>query len=89
MSGMSPDGTRFERMFVESEREDGSEQRIDVITAARGELYHDTDGQGRFLSLRDGFRVEGRLGHDDFRLLRRRATTSPCRIARAIPPPTV
>lgn len=70
VSGMSPDGTRFERMFVESEREDGSEQRIDVITAARGELYHDTDGQGRFLSLRDGFRVEGRLGHDDFRLLR-------------------
>ena len=63
VSGMSPDGTRFERMFVESEREDGSEQRIDVITAARGELYHDTDGQGRFLSLRDGFRVEGRLGH--------------------------
>lgn len=70
VGGMNPDGTKFERMFVESERADGEDQRIDVITAERGELYHDTDGEGRFLSLRDGFRVEGRLGHDDFRLLR-------------------
>ncbi len=67
---MSSDGTRFERMFVENEREDGEDRRIDVITAERGELYHDTDGQGRFLALRNGFRVEGRIGHDDYRLLR-------------------
>lgn len=70
VGGMSADGTRFERMFVESERADGEDQRIDVITAERGELYRDTDGEGRFLSLRDGFRIEGRLGRDDFRLLR-------------------
>jgi len=69
---MSSDGTKFQRMFVESERldEKSGDQRIDVITSAHGEMFHDTDGQGRFLSLRDGFRVEGRLGHDDFRLLR-------------------
>lgn len=69
---MSADGTQFQRMFVESERVDekSGDQRIDVITSAKGEMFHDTDGQGRFLSLRDGFRVEGRLGHDDFRLLR-------------------
>lgn len=68
---MDADGTRFERMFVESERieADGSSQ-IDIITAARGELYRDSAGEHRYLVLRDGFRVEGRPGMDDFRLLR-------------------
>jgi lipopolysaccharide export system permease protein len=70
VGGMSADGTRFTQMFVESERSDGEDTRIDVITAEHGELFRDTDGVSRFLSLRDGFRVEGRLGHDDFRLLR-------------------
>lgn len=68
---MSNDGTHFKRMFVESERvqPDGSSQ-IDIVTASRGELYHDADGEGRFLALQDGFRVEGRPGQDDFRLMR-------------------
>lgn len=70
VGGMNAGGTQFERMFVESERADGEDQRIDVITAEHGELYSEADGQSRFLSLRDGFRVEGRLGHDDYRLLR-------------------
>lgn len=68
---MSPEGSKFERMFVESERldEDGT-SRINIITARRGELYRDTSGGDRFLSLKDGFRVEGQPGQDDFRLLR-------------------
>jgi lipopolysaccharide export system permease protein len=68
---MRADGTRFERMFVENERvdPDGSTQ-IDIVTARRGMLYRDTSGGDRFLSLEDGFRVEGRPGQDDFRLLR-------------------
>jgi lipopolysaccharide export system permease protein len=68
---MQADGTRFERMFVENERvdPDGSTQ-IDIVTARRGMLYRDTSGGDRFLSLEDGFRVEGRPGQDDFRLLR-------------------
>lgn len=58
-------------MFVETERADGEDTRIDVITAERGELRRESDGEGRFLALQDGFRVEGRIGHDDdFRLLR-------------------
>jgi lipopolysaccharide export system permease protein len=68
---MSPEGSKFTRMFVESEQlEDDGSSRINIITARNGELYRDTSGGDRFLSLRDGFRVEGRPGQDDYRLLR-------------------
>ena len=72
---MSGDGTRFKRMFIESERaaspagKDAGKTRIDVITATHGFLYHDADGSGRYIALQDGFRVEGKLGEDDFRLM--------------------
>ncbi len=69
---MSADGTRFKRMFIESERpdKDSGKTRIDVITATHGHLYHDADGVGRYIALEDGFRVEGTLGQDDYRLMR-------------------
>ena len=68
---MSPEGSKFTRMFVESEQlEADGTSRINVITARSGELYRDTSGGDRFLALKDGFRVEGRPGKDDFRLLR-------------------
>lgn len=69
---MSADGTQFKRMFIENERPDkaSGKTRIDVITATHGYLYHDADGVGRYIALQDGFRVEGKLGEDDFRLVR-------------------
>ena len=69
---MSADGTTFKRMFVESERaeKDTGKTRIDVITATHGFLYHDADGNGRYLALEDGFRAEGKLAEDDYRLMR-------------------
>lgn len=69
---MSADGTRFARMFIESERPDAESggTRLDVITATHGFLYHDADGSGRYIALQDGFRVEGTLGQDDYRLMR-------------------
>ena len=69
---MSADGTTFKRLFIESERVDAKAgaTRIDVITATHGFLYHDPDGEGRYIALQDGFRVEGKLGEDDFRLMR-------------------
>ncbi len=48
----------------------GSTVRINVITAADGELYHDANGAERYLGLNNGFRVEGTLGEDNYRLLR-------------------
>ncbi|WP_300614769.1 LPS export ABC transporter permease LptF [Dokdonella sp.] len=69
---MSADGTQFKRMFIENERPDkeSGKTRIDIITATHGYLYHDADGVGRYIALQDGFRVEGRLGEDDYRLMR-------------------
>lgn len=66
LAEMEPDGSRFRRLFVHSER-DG---RIDVVTAAEGELYQESQGEERYLSLSDGFRVEGELGKDAFRIMR-------------------
>lgn len=68
---MSSDGAQFKRMFVQTERQDKDEKtELDVTTATDGFLYHDADGSGRYLALHDGFRVEGRLGEDDWRLMR-------------------
>ncbi|HEX6833393.1 MAG TPA: LPS export ABC transporter permease LptF [Rudaea sp.] len=69
---MNADGTRFKKMFVASERENTADKTtsINVITAKDGELFHDAQGVERYLGLNDGFRVEGTLGQDNFRLMR-------------------
>ncbi len=58
-------GTRFGRMFVQTER-DG---RLDVITADHGEMFFEGEAS-RFLRLENGFRVEGTPSARDFRLMR-------------------
>jgi lipopolysaccharide export system permease protein len=86
VEAMNEDGTKFKKMFVASERTDGADKampgsgkkpaatdgpvRINVITAADGELYHDVNGAERYLGLNNGFRVEGIVGEDNYRLLR-------------------
>ena len=69
---MNSDGTQFKKMFIASERNntDNSQTYINVITAADGELYHDANGVERYLGLNDGFRVEGTLGQENYRLMR-------------------
>src|SRR3546814_4190214 len=62
---MSNDGTRLSRVFVY--RQDGD--RLDVTTARHGEL--NVDGDERYLTLSQGFEVEGPLGNGrDYRLMR-------------------
>ena len=58
-------GTKFGRMFVQTER-DG---RLDVITADHGEMFFEGE-TGRYLRLQDGFRAEGTPSASDFRLMR-------------------
>ena len=84
VEAMSADGIQFKKMFVASERAMGIDKntpdaaakaataplRINVITAADGELYHDVNGAERYLGLNNGFRVEGIIGEDNYRLLR-------------------
>lgn len=66
LSDMSEDGSEFRRLFVASEREG----RLDVITARSGELFLEAQGDERYLSLTDGFRVEGDPRQLDFRMMR-------------------
>lgn len=65
VTDLTPDGTRFKQLFVQTER-DG---RLDVITAQEGKLTLEGEAQ-RYLTLTDGFRVEGAFGAQDFRLMR-------------------
>jgi len=72
VDSMNSDGTQFKKMFVASERSNKDENTndINVITAESGELFHDANGVERYLGLNDGFRVEGVIGQDNYRLMR-------------------
>jgi lipopolysaccharide export system permease protein len=63
---MSDDGSEFGRLFVHSER-DG---RVDLVTAREGRLFTESVGEERYLSLSDGFRLEGVVGQHDYRMMR-------------------
>ncbi|MFZ2235532.1 MAG: LPS export ABC transporter permease LptF [Dokdonella sp.] len=69
---MSDDGSHFKRMFIESESidDDDKSTRADIITAPSGFMYRDAATGGRYLALEDGFRAEGKLGSDAFRMMR-------------------
>jgi lipopolysaccharide export system permease protein len=54
VGAMSPDGSRFSRVFVYRQKED----RIDVTTANDGEVTVNENGE-RYLTLNNGFEVEG------------------------------
>lgn len=66
IGSMSGDGSQFSRIFVYRQ----NDTRQDVTTSRHGELSVGDDGQ-RYLTLKDGFEVEGpRDGGLDFRLMR-------------------
>ena len=65
VGGMSNDGRQLQRIFVYRQKGD----RLDVTTARSGHLS--LDGDQRYLTLDDGFRVEGPLeAGRDYRLMR-------------------
>lgn len=66
VGSMSDDGGRFGRLFL-VEEDDG---RVDVTTAASGELFNDREGNERYLRLAEGFRVEGVPGENEWRTMR-------------------
>ncbi|WP_149196523.1 LPS export ABC transporter permease LptF [Luteimonas suaedae] len=66
VGGMSNDGTQMARVFVYQQ----DEERMDVTTSATGRLTVEDSGE-RYLTLDDGFRVEGPQRDGlDFRLMR-------------------
>jgi lipopolysaccharide export system permease protein len=65
VGGMSNDGTALARVFVYRQKGD----RLDVTTSRTGKL--NVDGEDRYLTLGQGFEVEGPLGEGrDYRLMR-------------------
>ncbi|GAB3379038.1 LPS export ABC transporter permease LptF [Lysobacter fragariae] len=54
VGSMSPDGSKFNRVFVYRQKDD----RVDVTTSNNGEVTVDEKGD-RYLTLNDGFEVEG------------------------------
>lgn len=67
VANMSPDGTRFSRVFLWEEDERG---RMGVTTAREGTLFQDRAQGERYVSLQDGFRIEGAPGQLDYRMMR-------------------
>jgi lipopolysaccharide export system permease protein len=66
VGSMSNDGTQLSRVFVYRQQDD----RLDVTTAKTGAMTFEGDGE-RFLTLGEGFRVEGPMNDGkDFRLMR-------------------
>lgn len=66
VGSMSNDGTRLSRIFVYRQKDD----RLDVTTALSGKLGFESIRE-RYLTLDNGFRVEGPMGKgSDFRLMR-------------------
>lgn len=66
VGSMSGDGSQFRQVFIYRQ----SGERLDVTTSNNGELKVDENGE-RFLTLRDGFQVEGPMeGGLDYRLMR-------------------
>jgi lipopolysaccharide export system permease protein len=67
-NSISPAGTRLGKLFVESEQtgKDGI-THISVVTATRGELFHEGQEDNRFVALHDGHRYDIRLGQDNWR----------------------
>jgi lipopolysaccharide export system permease protein len=71
VDAMNSAGTVLTHVFVENERSGGDgTSTLDLVTAAHGVLYRDSDGGQRYLTLTDGHRFEGVLGHDNWRRMR-------------------
>ena len=68
---LSRDGSVLGNTFIATERDstDGS-RRLKVVTGKHGQLYQESDGDGRFLALYDGWQYEMPLGADNWRKMK-------------------
>ncbi|HWU77030.1 MAG TPA: LPS export ABC transporter permease LptF [Rhodanobacter sp.] len=75
---LSRDGTQLGRTFVATQRssKDGT-PHLKVVSAASGGLYQESDGNGRFITFKDGWQYDIPLGADNWRQMQyRRNDTS-------------
>ncbi|TBR40289.1 MULTISPECIES: LPS export ABC transporter permease LptF [Dyella] len=67
---LSRDGSQLGNTLLVTERpgkDKDSPAVVKLVTGKSGQLYQDTNGEGRFLSLRDGWQYEIPLGGDNWR----------------------
>ncbi|MGN6237272.1 LPS export ABC transporter permease LptF [Dyella sp.] len=68
---LSRDGSQLGKTFIATERKGGDGlTHLRLITGTRGQLYQESDGNGRFLGLIDGWQYELPLGADNWRRIR-------------------
>lgn len=68
VDSMNREGSRLGRTFVATQRssKDGH-PHLKVVSATSGELYQESDGDGRFIAFKDGWQYDIPLGADDWR----------------------
>lgn len=68
VDSISRDGTRLGHTFVATQRI-GRDQvpHVKVVSAASGELYQESDGDGRFIAFKDGWQYDIPLGANSWR----------------------
>lgn len=71
VDSLSRDGSQLGRTFIATERRssDGT-VHLRLITGKRGKLFQESDGDGRFLGLEDGWQYDVPLGGDNWRRIR-------------------
>ncbi|MFC5437264.1 LPS export ABC transporter permease LptF [Rhodanobacter umsongensis] len=68
VDSLSRDGSKLGRTFVATESADkDGPPRLKVVNAASGELYQESNGEGRFIAFKDGWQYEIPLGADNWR----------------------
>ncbi|WP_158883059.1 LPS export ABC transporter permease LptF [Rhodanobacter sp. L36] len=68
VDSLSRDGSKLGRSFVATQRssKDGH-QHLKVVNAATGQLYQESDGNGRFIAFSNGWQYDIPLGADNWR----------------------
>jgi lipopolysaccharide export system permease protein len=71
VDSLSRDGSKLGRTFVatQSDPKKGP-PHLKVVYAANGELYQESDGNGRFIAFKNGWQYEIPLGADNWRQMR-------------------
>jgi lipopolysaccharide export system permease protein len=68
VDNLSRDGSKLGRTFVATQSDDKKGQpRLKVVNAASGELYQESNGDGRFIAFKNGWQYEIPLGADNWR----------------------
>ncbi len=70
VDSLSRDGTRLGRTFVASQDSDkDGVPHLKVVSAASGELYQESNGDGRFIAFNGGWQYDIPLGADNWRVM--------------------